>query len=62
MAPLAVPATSRATFHGNSSNAVMCCGRTTLKWRRSMVATWVTFRRSAAAMTEASTVPSGRSW
>lgn len=50
------------TFQGNSSNAAMCRGRTTLKWRRSMVATWVTFRRSAAAMTEASAVPSGRSW
>jgi hypothetical protein len=47
--------------HGRSVKASVWPGRTTLKWRRSTVATSVMSRRSAAATTEASTVPSGRS-
>jgi hypothetical protein len=45
---------------GRSSNAGTCLGRTTEKCRRSSVATVTTRNRSAAAMTEASAVPSGR--
>jgi UDP-N-acetylglucosamine--N-acetylmuramyl-(pentapeptide) pyrophosphoryl-undecaprenol N-acetylglucosamine transferase len=48
--------------YGSSVNASTCCGRTTPKWRRSTVAISVTPSRSAAATTDASTVPSGRSW
>jgi len=45
-----------------SASAVVWLGRTTAKWRRSSVAISLTPRRSAAAITEASTLPSGRSW
>ncbi len=48
-------------FHGTSSKASQCIGRTTVKCRWSTVAIVETFRRSARAMTEASTVPSGKS-
>jgi hypothetical protein len=47
--------------HGRRSKAAVCDGRTTEKWLRSSVATWVRLRRSAAATTDASTVPRGRS-
>jgi len=52
---------SSGSIHGSSWKATSCRGRTTLKWRRSSVATSVASRRSAVAITEASTVPSGRS-
>ena len=45
--------------HGRSVNASTWRGRTTSKWRRSMVAMSVTPRRSDAATIDASTAPSG---
>jgi len=47
-----------AHVHGTSVNRATCAGRTAPKWRRSVVATETIFRRSAAAMTVASTNPS----
>ncbi len=52
----------QGTIQGTISKASACDGRTTEKCRLSRVATAVIFRRSAAATTEASTVPRGRSW
>jgi hypothetical protein len=46
---------------GRSSNASVWVGRTTLKWRRSRVATRVASRRSAIAMRLASVPPRRRS-
>jgi hypothetical protein len=50
-----------SSIQGRRLRALVCLGRTTVKWRRSRVATSVRFSRSAMAMTEASTAPSGRS-
>src|SRR5438876_11454001 len=50
------------TRQGRSSNIGTCRGRTTVKCRRSNVATALTPSLSASATTDASTVPSGRSW
>jgi hypothetical protein len=47
--------------YGSNSKVGMWAGRTTVKWRRSRVAIWLSWSLSAAATTEASTVPSGRS-
>jgi hypothetical protein len=47
--------------YGSSVNAVVWRGRTTEKWRRSIVITVVTASRSAIATTDASTAPSGMS-
>jgi hypothetical protein len=50
-----------AGFYGRSVNAFRCAGWTTVKCRRSSVATSDRLSRSATATTEASVVPSGRS-
>lgn len=50
-----------AACQGSRVNAPTWAGRTTVKSRRSSVAISLTPNRSAAATTEASTVPSGRS-
>ncbi len=47
--------------HGKRFRAVTWMGRTTVKWRRSRVATSLIDNRSAAATTELSTDPNGRS-
>jgi hypothetical protein len=49
-----------ADRHGSRVSAFTWTGRTTVKCRRSSVATSVSRSRSASAMTEASVVPSGR--
>jgi hypothetical protein len=46
---------------GSNSKASTCAGRTTVKWRRSSVASCVIPSRSPATTTDASTAPSGRS-
>ena len=51
----------REAPQGSSSNSGTCVGRPTEKWRWSNVVSRVIPRRSAAAMTEPSKVPSGRS-
>jgi len=50
-----------ATDQGRNSNDLVCLGRTTVKCRRSSVATTSSPSLSASAMTDASTVPNGRS-
>src|SRR5919197_5456862 len=47
------------SYPGRSVKASQCWGRTTEKWRRSSVATFVSPRRSQVAITDASTSPSG---
>jgi hypothetical protein len=56
-----VPAARLPAFRGRRFGALVCLGRTTVKWRRSRVATSVSVSRSAMAVTEASTASSGRS-
>jgi hypothetical protein len=58
--PMAVQPGPRHYEDGNSTNDDTCAGRTTVKWRRSRVATSATPSRSATATTEASTAPNGR--
>lgn len=56
------PAGPPPLAQGRSLNVSMCSGRTMLKCRWSSVAMSAIPRRSATAITEASTLPSGRSW
>lgn len=58
--PMAVPP-DPWRYEGKSTNDGTCAGLTTVKWRRSRVATSAIPIRSATATTEASTAPNGRS-
>jgi hypothetical protein len=55
------PAARLRSRQGRIASASTCAGRTTLKWRWSSVATLGSPSISVAAMTVASTRPSGRS-